>query len=106
MEILEESSDLIIDPPSVISIREAVVGFTVAVPGVLDGHGRIGGDAAGDPGRGADDRVVADDGLAAEDGRVGVDDDVILDGRMPLGVADDLAGLVAGKLRAPRVTPW
>ncbi len=51
--------------------------------------------------------MVADDGLAAEDRGVGVDDDLVLDGRVPLGVADDLAGLASrGKLSAPRVTPW
>ena len=38
--------------------------------------------------------MVADDGLAAEDRGIGVDHDLILDRRVSLGVADDLAGLI------------
>ena len=35
-------SDLIIDPLSIIPIREAVVAFPVAESRVFDGHGRVG----------------------------------------------------------------
>src|SRR5437764_904064 len=57
---------------------------------VLDGHGRVGGDGPSDPRRGADDRMVADDGLAAEDRGIGVDDDLVLDGRVPLLITEDV----------------
>ena len=41
---------------------------------------------------------MADHGLAPQDRGVGVDDHAVVDGRVPLGVADDLAGLlVAGE---------
>ena len=47
--------------------------------------------------------VVADDRVAAQDRRVGVDDDLVLDGRMPLVAADDLAGrLVAREAEGAR----
>ena len=88
--------DLVIQPAEVIGSR--LLGRTpVAEPRVLDRHGGVGGDAPRDPGRGADDRMVADDRLAAEDRGVGVDDHLVLDGRVPLLVAEDVAVLVAGE---------
>ena len=67
----------------------------------------MGRHTAGQPGRGADHRVVADGRLAAQDRRVGIDDNLVLDGRVPLGAADDLAGrFIARKAERTRVTPW
>src|SRR5262245_55071721 len=86
-------SDLVVQPG-----EGRLGGPAVAERGALNGDGGVGLDAAGDPGRRADDGVVADDRLAAEDRGVGVDDDLVLDRRVPLDVAEDLAGgLVAGE---------
>ena len=74
-----------------------VTGLAIAEPRVFDGDDRVGSDAAGDPGRRADDRVVADHGFAAQDRGIGVDDDAVFDGRVAFGVADDLAGLLIAR---------
>src|SRR5437016_3432463 len=62
---------------------------------LFDRHHRIRIDALREPGAGADDGVVADDRVAAQDGGVGVNDDLVLEGRVTLHAADDIAGGVA-----------
>src|SRR3954470_21122520 len=51
---------------------------------------RAGRDGVREPDVATDDGAAADDRLASEDGRAGVDDHVVLDGRVALGVADEL----------------
>src|SRR5215210_8157876 len=47
-------------------------------------------DGVREPDVAADDGAAADDGVAAQDRRARVDDHVVLDGRVALGVADEL----------------
>ena len=70
--------------------------------GLLQRDHGIGIDAVGQPDAGADDGVVADDRVAAEDGGVGVDDDVVLQRRVALHAADDVAGGVAREAQRPQ----
>ena len=78
----------------------------IAEPRALNSDRRVRSDAAGHPGRGADDRVVAYDRVAAQDRGVGVDDHLVFDGWMPLVPSRHLScTLIAWKAAPPRYTP-
>ena len=61
--------------------------------GLLEQHLGVRADAFGQPDVTADNGSGADNRFAAQDGGIGVDDDVIFNGRMTLGVAQFFRGI-------------
>ena len=98
--------DLVVQPVGIAIIQAHIRTLLVPQPRVLDRDDGVRRHASCQPGGGADHRVVADSRLAAQERRIGVDDDFVLDGRVPLVTAEDLAGrFIARKTDAPSVTP-
>ena len=85
-------SDLVVQAVGIGIVQAHVRTLSVPQPRVFDRDDGMRRHASCQPGGGADHRVVADSRLAAQERRVGVDDDFVLDGRVPLVSAEDFAG--------------